>query len=121
LPAWSKVTEEQILGFPSFKAVTDNVRVRVTVWGARDLGCVILKGKMEFKDSSGQITGWAEATADTVQPGEPPADLFALPLTLRNVAPSERAKGNPLNVAKEVPQGMQSQDDLFAKYRASLP
>jgi hypothetical protein len=121
LPAWSKVTEEQILGFPAFKAVTDASRARTTVWRARDLGCVILKGRMEFKDSSGQVTGWAEATADTIQPGEPPADLFALPLTLRNVTPSERAKGNPLNVAKEVPEGLQSQDDLFAKYRASLP
>jgi hypothetical protein len=85
------------------------------------MGCVILKGKMEFKDSSGQVTGWTEATAVTVQPGEPPAELFALPLTLRNVAPSERAKGNPLNIAKEVPEGIQSQDDLFAKYRAELP
>ncbi len=121
LPTWSKVTEEQILGFPAFKAVTDTYRARTTVWRARDLGCVILKGKMEFKDSSGQVTGWAEATADTVQPGEPPADLFALPLSLRNVAPSERAKGNPLNIGKQVPEGIQSQDDLFAKYRASLP
>ena len=121
LPTWSKVTEEQILGFLAFKAVTDTYRARTTVWRARDLGCVILKGKMEFKDSSGQVTGWAEATADTVQPGEPPADFFALPLSLRNVAPSERAKGNPLNIGKQVPEGIQSQDDLFAKYRASLP
>jgi hypothetical protein len=121
LPVWSKVTEEQVLGFPAFKAVTDTARVRTTVWRARDLGCVILKGKMEFKDSSGQVTGWSEATADTVQPGEPPADLFALPLTLRNVSPSERAKGNHLNIGKQVPEGIQTQDDLFTKYRASLP
>jgi hypothetical protein len=121
LPTWSKVTEEQILGLAAFRAVTDTYRARVTVWRARDLGCVILKGRMEFKDSSGQVTVWNEATADTVQPGEPPADLFALPLTLRNVAPSERAKGNPLNIGKQVPEGIQTQDELFAKYRASLP
>lgn len=121
LPLWSKVTEEEILGLPAFKAVSDTTGVRTSVWRARDLGCVILKGKMEFKDSSGQITGWAEATADSVQQGEPPADLFALPLTLRNVSPSERAKGNPLNIAKEIPEGLKEQDDLFARYRASLP
>src|SRR6266852_3289958 len=32
LPTWSKITEEQILGFASFKAVTDTVRARTTVW-----------------------------------------------------------------------------------------
>jgi hypothetical protein len=121
LPVWSKVTEEQILGLPAFKALTDTYRARATVRRARDLGCVILKGKMEFKDSSGQVTVWNEATADIVQAGEPPADLFALPLTLRNVSPSERGKGNPLNIGKQVPEGIQIQDDLFTKYRTSPP
>src|SRR5258708_26295077 len=37
LPVWSKVTEEQQLGFPAFKAVTDTARARTTVWRARDL------------------------------------------------------------------------------------
>jgi hypothetical protein len=43
---------------------------------------------------------------------------------LREVIPTipvERAKGKPLSVAKEVPEGIQSQDDLFAKYRVALP
>jgi hypothetical protein len=121
LPAWSKVTEEQILGFAAFKAVTDTVRARTTVWRARDLGCVILKGMLELKDSSGQVTGWTEATADSIQQGEPPAALFAIPATLKSVPPSERIRGNPLNRAGEVPDAVRSQDDLFEKYKASLP
>ncbi len=121
LPAWCKVTEDRILGFAAFKAVTNTVRARATVWRARDLGCVILKGMLELKDASGRVTGWTEATADSIQPGEPPADLFAIPSTLRNVAPSQRVKGNPLNVAGEVPDQVRSEDELYAKYKAKLP
>jgi hypothetical protein len=121
LPAWSKITEEHILGFAAFKAITDTVRARTTVWRARDLGCVILKGMLELKDSSGQVTGWAEATADSIQQGDPPTELFAIPVTLKNVAPSARVKGNPLNHAGEVPDAVRNQDDLFAKYKASVP
>jgi hypothetical protein len=121
LPAWSKTSEEQLLGFLVFKAVTDTIRSRTTVWRARDLGCVILKGMMEFKDSSGHVTGWSEATVDTARQGEPLADLFALPLTLKNVAPSERVKANAPNIAKELPPEIQREDELFVKYRAALP
>jgi hypothetical protein len=121
LPAWSKITEEQILGFAAFKAVTESFRARTSVWRARDLGCVILKGMIEFKDSSGQVTGWTEATADSIQQGEPPADLFAIPTTLKNVPPSQRVKGAAPNYTGEVPAAVRSEDDLFAKYKASLP
>jgi hypothetical protein len=107
-PERARITEERILGYDTYKAVVDNVRVRFTIWRARDLGCAVLKGTTEFKNKSGTVEFWTDTIADVIQPGEPPAGLFELPLKFKNVAPSNR-NGNTL------------QDDDFAKYKTSLP
>lgn len=121
LPAWAQITEERLLGYATFKATVDGPKARSEVWRAPELGCAIVKQILGLKDQSGQVTRWAEATADTIHVAEPPGDPFVIPATFRNVPPSERVKGNPLNVSHEVPESVRADDDLFAKYRASLP
>jgi len=86
------VTRDMLLGYETFKIVSDMKILRTTLWRSAALDCAELRMVTEkIDEKTGQFYQASDRIAVEIRPGEPDPALFELPKGLRNVAPSELA------------------------------
>ena len=84
------VSQENLLGYQTYKIATTMGRYRNTVWRAPALGCAELRRFGEKLDPvTNQVIATSDEVATEIRTGEPDPTLFSLPTGFRNVAPSE--------------------------------
>lgn len=112
---------EKILGFRVVSETKEYGERRITSWVSPELGCVELRRRAEFLDSSGRVTDTSEQVAVSATPGEPEARLFSVPLHYEHVSYSTQmaraAQAAGRTASEAGVAALRQQDEVWEKHR----